>query len=312
MTRPSYFAASDASNIYLERTAAVADAAARTSWTPSAGDAVRRVLLIIDPQLCFSHPSGSLFVPGADGDAARLAAFVYDAGAALTTVALTADRHGAWHVFSPHFWRDRDGRPAPPFSVIEDFSLYRPIRDEAAVASYLEALKKRGKILTIWPYHATLGGPSGAIVPALAEAALFHALARKTEVLFLGKGEDALTEHYSAFSPEVPALATTTSNEVSRFLDALLSHDEIFVAGQAKSHCVRATLDDFVERLPPEALKKIVLLDDGTSPVAAIPGGGPLLDFPARAEEAFVAFAAAGMRRETIATATARLSRAAQ
>jgi nicotinamidase-related amidase len=308
MTRPSYFAASDATEIYLERTTEVAAAADQARWRPAADDVVRRVLLVIDPQLCFAHPRGSLFVPGADADTARIAGFIYDAGSALTTLAFTADRHGAWHVFSPHFWRDPSGRPAPPFSVIEDFSVYRPIRDEAAVARYLEELRKNRKILTIWPYHATLGGPSGAIVPAVAEAGLFHALARKNEVLFLGKGEDALTEHYSAFSPEVPALAHSSQTEVSRFLDAILSHDEVFVAGQAKSHCVRATLDDLVDRLPAEALGKIVLLDDGTSPVPAIPGGGPLLDFPARAEEAYVAFAAAGMRRETIATATQRLT----
>src|SRR5262249_32114135 len=79
-----------------------------------------------------------------------------------------------------------------------------PEFSEATASEYCERLEKSGRyVLTIWPYHALLGGASHALVPALMEAALFHSVARRRETVFEIKGRSAVTENYSVLSPEV-------------------------------------------------------------------------------------------------------------
>ena len=57
--------------------------------------------------------------------------------------------------------------------------------------------------LTIWPYHAMLGGIGHALVPAVEEAIFFHSVARRSQPDFQQKGHSPLTEHYSVLGPEV-------------------------------------------------------------------------------------------------------------
>jgi hypothetical protein len=75
----------------------------------------------------------------------------------------------------------------------------------------------------------------------------------------------------------------------------------VYVFGQAKSHCVRATLLDLLEecnRRDPALLSRIHVLEDAMSPVAPPPIDPlpPALDFPRVAEETLRTVAAAGMR----------------
>ena len=72
--------------------------------------------------------------------------------------------------------------------------------------SYVETLAAGGKYdLTIWPFHALLGGIGHALVSAVEEAVFFHAIARHSQTRFELKGRNPLTEHYSALGPEVVA-----------------------------------------------------------------------------------------------------------
>ena len=66
------------------------------------------------------------------------------------------------------------------------------IRDyaERQLAHYTRALAEGGKYqLTIWPYHALLGGIGHALVSAVEEAFFFHGAARETQPSFQVKGE---------------------------------------------------------------------------------------------------------------------------
>ena len=56
----------------------------------------------------------------------------------------------------------------------------------------------------MWPYHAMLGSIGHALVPAFEEAMFFHSIARRSQPSFQVKGDETLTEHYSALGPEVP------------------------------------------------------------------------------------------------------------
>jgi nicotinamidase-related amidase len=133
------------------------------------------------------------------------------------------------------------------------------------------------------------------------EAAIFHSLDRQRQTHFEIKGTHMLTEHYSVLSPEVQELggkAIGAFNE--QLFKMLLEYDRVYVFGQAKSHCVRATLYDIRDHLQatdPGLTDKIWILEDAMSPVPPPPLQPlpPGLDFPRLAEQAMADCRGAGM-----------------
>jgi nicotinamidase-related amidase len=162
---------------------------------------------------------------------------------------------------------------------------------------YARRLSEGGKYpLMVWPYHAMLGGIGHALVSAVEEAIFFHTIARRSQARFEIKGDNPLTENYSALEPEV--MDTFTGAPVAApnqgLLEWLLGFDMLIVAGQAKSHCVAWTIDNLLAHLTAEApgfVGKVYLLEDCTSPVV-VPG---VIDFTDQASAAFKRFADAGM-----------------
>jgi nicotinamidase-related amidase len=316
---PGFYDRAAVATLYVERGGRVAEEAA--AWRARGGvrdadqDEERIAAFGIDCQVAFCTPGASLFVPGAVEDTVRAVEWLYRNLTRITTLVLSLDTHSVHQVFHPAAWVDPHGRHPVPFTVITAGDVragrWRPVlrADDgvdagAACLEYCERLEASGRyVLTIWPYHALLGGTSHALVPALMEAALFHSVARRRETVFALKGRAALTENYSVLSPEVRELR---GRPVGRFdaalFDLLLSHDRVYVFGQAKSHCVRATLQDVLEecqRRDPALLGRVHILEDAMSPVPP-PPLDPLpeaLDFPKVADEAIAAFARAGMRR---------------
>ena len=318
MDAPSYYARARVGTLYLERAALVSDeaTAARTALRiPEArADGERIAAFGIDCQVAFCTPGASLFVPGAVEDTVRTIEWLYRNLTRITTLVLSLDTHSVHQVFHPAAWVDGEGRHPAPFTVIRTDDVrqgrWRPVlRVEgfpdfaASAVDYCEQLERSGRyVLTIWPYHALLGGASHALVPALMEAALFHAVARRAETVFEIKGRSAVTENYSVLSPEVRALGGETVGDLNtRLFDLLMSHDRVYVFGQAKSHCVRATLLDLLQecrRRDPALLSRIHVLEDAMSPVPPPPLDPlpPALDFPRVADETLRTVAAGGMR----------------
>ena len=168
---------------------------------------------------------------------------------------------------------------------------------EAYSEHYVRVLTADGKYpLTIWPYHAMLGGIGHAVVSAVDEACFFHTIARKTQVHYEIKGQNPLTENYSVLRPEVlsDAAGKPIAEKNSGFLRLLLEYDQVIIAGQAKSHCVAWTVSDLlteIQRSDPAFAKKIYLVDDLTSPVV-VPG---VVDYTESADAAFATASDAGM-----------------
>ena len=318
MEPPRFYDRLAVGTLYLERAALVTEAAtaARAAHRiPEAREDGERIAAFgIDCQVAFCTPGASLFVPGAVEDTVRAVQWLYRNLARVTTLVLSLDTHSVHQIFHPAAWVDAQGRNPAPFTVISTDDVrngrWIPVLRPEGVADvrglcleYCEQLEKSGRyVLTIWPYHALLGGASHALVPSLMEAALFHAIARRTETLFEMKGRAATTENYSVLSPEVRSLG---GREVGHFntalFDLLLGHDRVYVFGQAKSHCVRSTLLDVMDecrRRDPGLLGRVHVLADAMSPVPPPPLDPlpPALDFPRVAEEALRTFAAAGMR----------------
>ena len=81
-----------------------------------------------------------------------------------------------------------------------------------------------------------LGGIGHALVSAVEEAVFFHSIARASQPDFEIKGQNPLTEHYSALGPEITTgpdgeSITTTDDKILRKLH---DFDAVIIAGQAR------------------------------------------------------------------------------
>lgn len=212
---PTFYESFQAREIYVERAARVAEEAVayrkKHDVRPAEEDRIRIAAFGIDAQVGFCTPGASLFVPGAVEDTQRTLAWLYANLDAITALAFSLDTHLVHQIFHPAWWVDADGGHPPPFSVITAADVregrWKAVAHEAESREYVEKLDASGKyVLTIWPYHTLLGGVSHALVPALREAALFHAIVRRVQPHFETKGTHPMTESYSVLAPEIREL----------------------------------------------------------------------------------------------------------
>ncbi len=308
---PRFHQDAHAGQLYLERGAQVAEEARRYAAEhrirPAREDRVRIAAFGIDVQVAFCAPDASLFVPGAVEDTQRALRWLYSHLDRLTELVFSLDTHRAFQIFHPAWWQDAEGRPPAPLTVIGAADVragrWRATRFPEESLAYCERLEASGRyVLTIWPYHALLGGLSHALMPAVYEASLFHALMRDTPTHFELKGEHPLTENYSVLSPEVTEVKGQKVGEFNtRLFERLMSFDRVYVFGQARSHCVLSTLQDLrqhIERTDRSKMGRVFILEDAMSPVPAPPLDPlpPALDFPRVADAALKGFREAGMR----------------
>ena len=287
-----------------------------TAWAaehglgPAISDTRRVCLLVVDAQNTFCTPGFELFVAGRSGtgaldDSRRLCDFLYRNLGAITQVVVTLDTHQAFQIFHAPFLVDADGRHPDPYTLVtpDDVASGRWRIDPGAaeavglehpeehLSAYVETLAAGGKYdLTVWPFHALLGGIGHALVSAVEEAVFFHSIARSSQARFEVKGQSALTEHYSVLGPEVVhgARGETIGVRNAALVEHLLGFDAVLVAGQAKSHCVAWTVDDLL-RDAPELTSRLYLLEDCSSPVV-VPG----IDYTDDADAAYERFAGMG------------------
>ena len=302
---------------YEERAHEAEEWAREHELKPAADDAPRICLVAVDVQNTFCIPGFELFVQGRSGTGAvddnrRLCEFLYRNLDAITQIVPTLDTHQAMQVFHAIWLVDGDGRHPDPYTLVsaEDVETVRWRLDPAVAEGlgleldyarrhllhYTRALEQSGKYqLTIWPYHAMLGGIGHALVSAVEEAIFFHTIARRSQPDFQPKGRSPLTEHYSVLGPEVTRGpdGEPLGERNSPLLEKLFAFDAVVVAGQAKSHCVAWTIDDLLSSPYRERglAEKVYLLEDCTSPVV-VPG---VADYTDGADAAFKRFAEAGM-----------------
>ena len=303
---------------YEERAREAAAWAEEHGLQPAVEDSIRVCLLAVDVQNTFCIPGFELFVGGRSGtgavdDSRRLCEFVYRNLGTITQLVPSLDTHHAMQVFHAIWLVDEQGNHPDPYTLIsaEDVDSGRwrvnePVAEALGIgadyaarhlAHYTRRLAEGGKYnLTIWPYHALLGGIGHALVSAVEEAIFFHGVARYSRPDFEIKGESPLTEHYSMLGPEVTEGPDGEPlGELNTWLiDKLLTFDAVVVAGQAKSHCLAWTIDDLLEGddvRERQLAERTYLLEDCTSPVV-VPG---VVDYTDEADAAFERYAAAGM-----------------
>ena len=222
----------------------------------------------------------------------------------IDNIVVTLDNHYKLHIAHPTFWINTKTKQYPnPFTFITSMDIINGIWEPSPKAmkvydnqkhlvntsifqnnvvlkkngkldliqyciEYTKALEEKGKFkLIIWPEHCIIGSKGNQIVPVIQNAIQsWEGIMNKT-IIRITKGEDNLTEMYSALKAEVP-ISTKTEFNYNLF-EMLNSSNKIFIVGQAKSHCVNYTMRDLVEMMEDEERKKVYLLSDCSS---LIPG----------------------------------------
>jgi nicotinamidase/pyrazinamidase len=253
-------------------------------------------LLIIDPQndfcdvpeswqgidpLAGKRIAPALPVQGAHADMLRLAEMIGAGHAGLSNIVITLDSHHRVDVAHPAYWQRRDGSPVNPFTTIsaqqvrDDMFRTRDTGAKERTLQYLDALEAQGRYgLMVWPVHCEIGTWGHNVHAAVRQAYNQWEEAQLRTVQVAYKGSNPWTEHYSALQAEVPD-ASDPDTQLNRALIAALDRaDVLLIAGEASSHCVKATTEHLVDHLPSGALNKIILITDCMSPVGGFEAQG--------------------------------------
>jgi nicotinamidase/pyrazinamidase len=297
MVFPTFYDPVKVGTLFVPDVESAVDEGRRAGLPPSADDRQRVILLLVDTQADFVHADGALSVPGAVEDTRRTIEWLFRSAGQVTTIAASLDSHVPIQIFSPTWWQNAEGQHPAPFTVITRDEVlagkWRPLYDTDWSVEYVAKLEAQArKQLMIWPYHTLIGTPGHSLTPALYEAIAYHSAARRSQPVFLAKGSIPKTEHYSILEPEVKVPDQPLGSLNLVFLEMLASYDRIYIAGQAKSHCVLETITSamryFGERR--DVIAKLRVLIDCTSSVAH-----PEIDFDAMANAVLEGYAECGL-----------------
>lgn len=240
-------------------------------------------LLLIDPQndfcdlpanFCPSGLSPALPVNGAHADMQRVAKWLRQHSAQIDHITVTLDSHQLFDIAHPTFWRHADGSAVAPFTAITAAqvrqAVYTP-RNPAHTApalAYMDALEARGRYtLMVWPVHCEIGSWGHGVHAQVLAACGDWQQRQQRAVLNVFKGSNPWTEHYSALEAEVPNSHAPETCLNQPLLATWLQAERLIVAGEASSHCVRATVEHLLEQAPAGFAQRVVLLTDCMSPV---------------------------------------------
>ena len=239
---------------------------------PAQQDKKRTLLLAIDVQHDFMEDVGSLAVPGSKGDVQRLTQWMYRNMESLTQVICSLDCHSMMQIFHPAWWLDQEGRHPQPFTIIAYTDVangtWRVANGETERSlEYLRNLASGDKKqLCIWPYHCLEGTFGAKLESEFTRMLYFHAAARQTAPVLVYKGQNPYTEMYGIIKAEYDREQYVNHT----VLDAVAEYDAIYIAGEASSHCVLASVEQILEHFADqrEITSRITLLEDCMSPIS--------------------------------------------
>lgn len=227
------------------------------------------LLLIIDMQNDFCSPEGALFVKGADDDSVRLGRFIKKNESRIDQIILTQDYHNVVDISHPVFWEDRHGKHPDPFTEINLKKIlggvWHPRFQKEKAIDYIRKLEKQGEFPhTIWPEHCIMGSHGAAFSEGVMDPVKNWARTGKYYEV-ITKGTHPLTEHFGALKANVPVAGSPETHLNTDLLNKFMHSEKIFVAGEAKSHCVATTIKQMLHI--GGLAKKIHLIQDCMSDV---------------------------------------------
>ena len=247
-------------------------------------------LLIIDPQYDFydvplneqltvdsqqNTIAPSLPVPHSWEDATMLATFISHQQSRINNIVVTLDSHHEYDIAHSVYWQNKQGEHPTPFTLIshQDIvdGIWQPTNQEllSHVLKYTQSLEKTGKYsLIIWPIHCVIDSVGHAIVAPIQAAINAWETHTTIQHHIISKGENPHTEHYGGCEAEYPFQDDVKTQFDPQLLELVKNSDQVFISGQALSHCVASTVEQIVEKLSSDDINKLTILIDTTSPVA--------------------------------------------
>ena len=289
MSLPAFYDPSRVGLQYPPDITAAVDAGITRRLPAASKDAAKIALALVDMQVDFIHRDGALSVPGAIADCRRVIEWIYRNVGSISKIFISQDSHYPLQIFFATWWRDAAGNHPPPNTIINASDVkrdqWRPLYEEDWSRQYVAQLESQHrKQLMIWPYHTMVGTVGHNLSPSLYEAICHHSAARGSQPAIVTKGSIPRTEHYSILEPEVKIADHPHGDVNHSLLRELAEYDFVYLAGQAKSHCVLETVNSIMRAWAPrpELIAGLRILADGMSSVV-VPG----IDFDAMADAAF-------------------------
>jgi nicotinamidase-related amidase len=231
-------------------------------------------LLVIDAQIDFHDvPGAALPVAGAVKDTERLADFIKKLNP--SRILASQDSHYSLDIAHPAWWIDARGNLVTPFTPISADDIkngkYVARIQPAMSLQYVEDLEKNGEFNHfIWPEHCLMGSNGHAFHPVFFDSIREWMNKNSRWVNFITKGVNPFTEHFGIFRANVP-LPSDPATQVNQAIFQLLNdHDTIYLAGQARSHCVANSMRQLLD-IAPQLAPKLIVLEDCMSDVPGLP-----------------------------------------
>lgn len=231
-------------------------------------------LLVIDNQIDFMDlPGSALPVTGAVKDTERLVAAM--AKTAFGAIFTSLDTHHTLDISHPAWWKKPDGSFVDPFTVITPDDVregkFTARIDPARSLQYLDDLKANGEFQhMVWTEHCIEGSAGHALLPIYAQALKEFEMDNLRWVNYIRKGENPFTEHFGIFRANVPMASDPNTNVNQGIFQTLNTFDEIYLSGQARSHCVANSLKQLLE-IAPNLASKLIIIEDTMSDVPGLP-----------------------------------------
>lgn len=237
-------------------------------------EAKKTALLIIDPQNDFCNIEGALFIPDARADMKRLAHFISENSRDIDKIVFTLDSHQVYDISHPSFWQDSKGNAPEPFTSIslDDLktSKWEARYEPDKAQEYIQKLEETGEYMhTVWPEHCIVGTWGASLEIGIENALRAWAQNGKT-FLPIYKGLNPYTEHFGALRANVPDGGDPGSLLNLDLLAELEKYETIFIAGEAKSHCVGNTVKQLIASS--QLICRCVFLSDCMSDVVGFEG----------------------------------------
>lgn len=221
---------------------------------------MNKLLIIVDPQNDFCDPEGSLYVPGAEKDCDIIAKMIQSID--FTDIFVTLDMHHEYSIYHNIFWNEYEEQ----YMIVNKdnyLTKYTP-RNIHDIERIKNMFVCQHKPIDVWPVHCVIGEWGSSINPVIANALSNYTVKTTNRIKYCFKGLDPYEEEYSAFS--IPS-KSGGKGIFFYWVDSYLHHSEIYICGEAASHCVKQTLQDimYILRTYDKYDYKIKLISNATS-----------------------------------------------
>jgi nicotinamidase/pyrazinamidase len=231
-------------------------------------------VIYIDFQNSFLD-DGSLPVKGGRQAAQNAAKLLNRLGKKVTKVYASLDSHQNLHVFSPIWWLNKNNNHPDPYTTIT----YQEVLDgvwkttlksvQKQTENYLKELESKGKYqLMIWSRHCLINTPGWLIEDELSKSLDKWEQDNLRRVNYIAKGNNPMTEFYSAFEAEVPQPNDPSTQLNTQLITSLEEADLLVFGGLATDYCLKASMESIFNNFSnSDYLKKCVLLTDCTAAI---------------------------------------------